>query len=73
MESYLQLILRTPPRHLSSPQAYRGWCQGAVGGNLVGNLGATHSLGVMFWTLGYIALWMLVARAMHRRKIYIKL
>ena len=33
----------------------------------------THNVAVLFWIFGYIGIWMLVAREMHMRKIYIRL
>ena len=47
LESYMQIILRTPPRHFSSSQAYGLWCNGTCSGGQQRFLGSTHSLGVV--------------------------
>lgn len=48
-DSYLQLILRTPPRHFSNIYAYKSWCECSVNGGSGYRrcIGATHSLGIV--------------------------
>ena len=33
----------------------------------------TYDISILLWTIGYIILWILVARWMHMKKIYIKI
>jgi len=50
------------------------WPGGAWGGDDADSrTAASHSAAVLIWNFVYIAIWMVVARGMHKRRIYIKL